>query len=256
MNEYEFVELDVKDRVASLVLNRPPGNLLHIPMMEEINAALLSLRSHEAVQVVVLRGGGREFSAGIDLDEHVAGRVQRLMQVFMRIFETIRIMNLISIAAIEGRAHGAGFELALGCNLIVATDSADFSLPQIKAGLLPPVASAILPRIAPRRRAMEWILTGNPIAVKQLEHDGVVNRVFAADRFEAGLDELIGEITDKSGPVLQLAKRAQFEAYYGTFADALSNIQTLYMKELISLEDSVEGTSAAREDRRPVWRHC
>lgn len=256
MNGYEFVELDVSDRIAILRLNRPPANLLHLPMMEELNAALLSLRSHASVQIVVLRGANGDFSAGLDLEEHVSGRVQRLMQVYMRIFETIRIMNLISIAAIEGRAHGAGFELALGCNLIVATDDADFALPQIRVGLLPPVASAILPRIAPRRKAMEWILTGNPIAALQLEHYGVVNRLYPVARFDAGLAELIAQIIDKSGPVLQLAKRAQVEAYYAPFIDALASIQSMYLKELVNLEDSAEGTSAAREHREPVWRHC
>lgn len=255
MSEYQFVELDVSDRVANLRLNRPPANRLHIPMMEEINDALLSLRSHADVLVVVVRGANGDFSAGLDLEEHVSGRVQRLMQVYMRIFETIRIMNLISIAAVEGRAHGAGFELALGCNLIVATEDAEFALPQIKTGRLAPVASAILPRIAPRRKAMEWILTGNPIAAERLAHDGVINRLLPPPRFEAGLSELVAEITDKSGPVLQLAKRAQVEAYYTTFTDALANIQALYLKELINLEDAAEGTSASREDREPVWRH-
>lgn len=255
MNEYEFIELDVSDRVVSLRLNRPPANLLHIPMMDEINHALLSLRAHEAVQIVILRGANGDFSAGLDLEEHVSGRVQRLMQVYMRIFETIRIMNLISIAAVEGRAYGAGFELALGCNLIVATDDADFALSQIRAGLLPPVASAILPRIAPRRKAMEWILTGSSIAATRLEHYGVVNRLFPPDRLDAGLDELITQIMEKSGPVLQLAKRAQVEAYYATFIDALASIQALYLKELVNLEDSAEGTRAAREEREPVWRH-
>jgi enoyl-CoA hydratase/carnithine racemase len=190
------------------------------------------------------------------MNDHVPGRVQRLMQVFMRVFETIRMMNLISVAAIEGRALGAGFELALGCNLIVARESAEFALPQVRAGIIPPVASAVLPRIAPRRKAMEWILTGNPIPARRLEHDGVVNRVFPDDAFEPQLEAFVGQIADKSGPVLQLAKRAQFEAYYATFPDALASIQTIYLRELMSLRDAAEGPAAVRENREPVWQHC
>jgi enoyl-CoA hydratase/carnithine racemase len=253
---YDFIELKVGDKVADLTLNRPPANLLHIPMMEEINDAMLSLRRYGSLQVLVVRGGKDDFSLGLDLEEHVPGRVRRLLQVFMRMFETIRMMNLISVAAVEGRAHGAGFELALGCNLIVAADSADFALPQLRDGLIPPLATAVLPRIAPRRKAMEWILTGNTIPVKRLEHDGVINRVVPASSFEQDLRSFVGQLTDKSGPVLQLAKRAQFEAYYSAFPDALASIQTLYIQELMNLQDAKEGPKAARENREPVWQHC
>ncbi|MGH7552135.1 MAG: enoyl-CoA hydratase/isomerase family protein, partial [Longimicrobiales bacterium] len=152
---YDFINLTIAEKVADLTLIRSPGNLLHIPMMEEINDAMLSLRRYDSLQVLLVRGGKEDFSLGLDLEEHVPSRVRRLLQVFMRMFENIRMMNVISIAAVEGRAHGAGFELALGCNLIVAADSAEFSLPQLHDGLIPPVATAVLPRIAPRRKAME-----------------------------------------------------------------------------------------------------
>ncbi len=252
---YDFIELAIDQKVAELTLRRPPGNLLSIVMMEEINDALLSLRSHQSLQVLVVRGSNGVFSLGLDLAEHIPQSVRRLIQVFVRIFETIRLTDVISIAAVDGSAHGAGFELALGCNLIIATDSASFALPQLRDGIIPPVAAAVLPRIAPRRKAMEWILTGSPIPVKRLEHDGVVNRLVPAAKLEKELRSFIGEITDKSGPVLQLAKRAQFEAYYSTFPDALANIQTLYLKELIALQDAKEGPRAALERREPVWQH-
>ena len=252
--DYEFIQLDFDGPVGTLTLRRPPGNLLHIAMMEEINDALLSLRSHDELLVLVLRGDG-DFCLGWDLKDHVPRRVQRMIQVFMRVFETLRMTQVISVAAVQGRAHGAGFELALGCNLIVAADNADFALPQVKLGIIPPVASAVLPRIAPRRKAMEWILTGNPIPAGRLEHDGVVNRQLPSRRFGQELRKFIGQITDKSGPVLQLARRAQFEAYYATFPDALASIQTMYLRELVQLNDAREGTKAAREERDPVWQH-
>jgi enoyl-CoA hydratase/carnithine racemase len=164
-------------------------------------------------------------------------------------------MNVVTIAAVEGRAWGAGFELAIGCNLIVASDSASFALPQVGQGLIPPVASAILPRIAPRRHAMEWILTGRELDARLLEDSGVINRVFAADAFDAPLEAFVGEITSKSGPVLQLAKRAQMEAYYATFPQALASIQALYLRELMDLQDAREGPKAVREGRAPVWKN-
>ena len=250
------LELNEPAQCATLLLDEPPSNLLRIASIEEVNDALLSLRGLRWLEVLVIRGANGTFSEGLDLTEHEPKRVKRLLQVYIRFFETIRMMDVISIAAVEGRAWGAGFELALGCNLIVAAETASFALPQISQGLIPPVATAILPRIAPRRRAMEWILTGSQISARRLEHDGVVNRVFPTEGFDEPLAAFVAEITSKSGPVLQLAKRAQFESYYSSFPDALQSIQSLYLHELLKLEDAQEGTTAAREGRTPVWKQA
>lgn len=249
------VLLSVEGEVATLVLHRPPGNVLDIATLEELNEALFGLRDEPTLKVLLIRGANGTFCDGLDLAEHTRDRVQRLLQVFVRFFETLRMVQAVTVAAVEGRAVGAGFELALGCNLFVATETATFSLPQIKMGLLPPVATAILPRIAPRRRAMEWILTGNKISARRLEHDGVINRLLPEDHFENMLAAFVKELTGKSAPVLQLARRAQMEAYYSTFPDALSSIHALYIRELIELEDSEEGTRAAREERKPEWKN-
>ncbi|MGH7449611.1 MAG: enoyl-CoA hydratase/isomerase family protein [Longimicrobiales bacterium] len=249
------LELNEESQCATLLLDRAPSNLLNIAMMEEINEALQALRGHPWLEVLVVRGANGTFSEGMDLKEHVQKRVQRMLQVYLRIFETIRMLDVITIAAIEGRAWGAGFELALGCNLIVATETSSFALPQVSQGLIPPVASAILPRIAPRRRAMEWILTGSQISARRLEHDGVVNRLFSVDAFDDPLEAFVAEITSKSGPVLQLAKRAQFEGYYSSFPDALQSIQSLYLRELMALQDAQEGPKSAREGRQPEWKN-
>lgn len=255
---YEHVDLHLNERAqcATLRLKRGSANLLTIEMMEEINDALLSLRGRPGLEVLVVRGAGQNFCEGLDLTQHQQRRVQRLLQVYVRIFETIRIVDVITIAAVEGRAWGGGFELALGCNLIVAADNASFALPQVHFGLIPPVAAAILPRIAPRRRAMEWILTGNEISAQQLEHHGVLSRVVPGSDFEKELGAFVAQITGKSAPVLQLAKRAQYESYYASFPEALQNIQALYLRELMQLEDAKEGPRAIREGRTPVWKNA
>lgn len=250
------VRLEIHDQWATLWLDREPENLLTIAMMEAINDALQSLREDSALEVLVLRGANGTFSDGWDLREHGQRRVQRLLQIYARIFETLRMMNVITIAAVEGRAWGAGFELAIGCNLIVATHTASFALPQVGQGLIPPVAAAILPRVAPRRKAMEWILTGTEVSPAMLEASGVINRLFATDELDSGLEAFVAEITSKSGPVLQLAKRAQMEAYYATFPQALASIQALYLRELMDLDDAREGPKAAREGRAPQWKNA
>lgn len=250
---YQYLKLDIESEVATLRLDRPSCNLLNIDVLEELNDAVLSLRSHKTLEVIVLRGTAPCFSEGMDLSEHVPERIQRLIAVYMRLFETLRMMDAIEIAAVEGKAWGAGFELALGCNLFVAADDASFKLPETTYGVFPPIACAILPRVVPRRKAMEWILTGNEISAARLEHDGVINRLLPADDFDAGLKSFVQEITAKSKPVLELAKRAQFEAYYSTFPEAMSRVQSLYVRELMALEDARKGPAAHLAGNTYEW---
>lgn len=253
--KYKYLKLDIGDEVATLCLSRPPANLLNIEMVEELNEAILGLRAHREIEVLIIRGGRSAFSEGLDLEELVPARMQRLMQVYMRLFETLRMMDVVQIAAVEGKALGAGFEVALGCNLFVAADTATFAFPETSMGMFPPIATGILPRIAPRRKAMEWILTGNEVSAQELHHHGVLNRLLPADGFDAALNGFVGEITSRSGPVLALAKRAQFEAYYSTFPEAMSRAQSLFLRELMDLEDAQEGVRARKEGRPPRWKN-
>ena len=252
---YKYIRVDRGRRYATLTLDRKPGHLLNIDMMDEINQGLLDLRNKRSVEVLVIRGEGGSFCHGMDMKDHTKERLQRLLQVYSRIFETIRLIDMVTIAAVEGKAWAAGFELALGCNLIVAEEGASFRLPEIERGIIPHIASIILPRVVPRRRAMEWILTGQEISAADLSHVGLLNRVLPRDGFDDGLKSFVAELTDKSGPVLQLAKRAQYEAYYSTYEEALYRVQNLYMRELMELHDSQEGIDAHLEDRDASWKH-
>lgn len=252
---YKHLTLDIAPEVATLSLNRPPANLLNIEMVEELNEALTALRTHRSLEVLVVRGASQNFCGGFDLDDVVPQRFQRMLQLYMRIFESLRMMDLVQIAAVQGEARGAGFEIALGCNLFVAAEDARFALPETSMGMFPPIATAILPRIAPRRKAMEWILTGNTVSAEELHHHGVVNRLLPNADFDAQLNAFVADITSKSGPILALAKRAQFEAYYSTFPEAMSRAQTLFLRDLMDLQDAAEGLRAAREKRAPEWKN-
>jgi enoyl-CoA hydratase/carnithine racemase len=253
---YVALERSHEGQVATLTLERPPDNVMSLDMMDEINGALLTLREAADLKVLVVRGSGRTFSAGIDLTEHSRDRVTRLIQVFHRIFETIRMLNVVSIAAVNGPAVGGGFALALGCNLVVARRSARFSLPEVAMGLVPPVACVILPRAAPRRKAMEWILLGEAIPADELASYGLVNRVFADDDFDAGLAAMVDRLIARSGPVLQLARRAQTESYYATYEEALFKVENLYLRELLSLQDPYEGVAATLAGREAQWSNA
>ncbi len=250
----QFVDSTYADGVATITLDRPPQNLLNIEMMEQMNSAVLALRDRHELKVLVLRGNGAAFCGGVDLADHTRDKVSRMLQVFHRIFETMRLVDVIAVAAVDGPALGGGFELAIGCNMVVASESAVFGLPQIKMGLFPPLAAVVLPRAGLRRKAMEWILTGDEIASSELQQFGIVNRVFPDAEFDDQLLRFVEKLTAKSGPVLQLAKRAQLESYYATYEEGLYKVENTYLRDLMSLEDSREGIEAAREGREPKWR--
>ncbi|MBX6364242.1 MAG: enoyl-CoA hydratase/isomerase family protein [Gemmatimonadetes bacterium] len=251
---YKHVRLDFHEKHAVVTIDRPPENLLGLEAMEEVSAALTAVRERPGIEVLVLRGAGGVLG-DFDLEQVTKSRVRRLIQVYHRIFETVRMMDAVSIAAVEKRATGAGFELALVCNLIVAGEGSTFQLPALNYGLIPTIASAMLPRLAPRRRAMEWILTGCEIPVAQLEHDGIVNRVVPLKSFDRKLDAFIGEITGKSGAVLRLAKKAQFASYGASYEDALARAHAIFLGDLMDLHDSEEGLRAHREGRAPQWKN-
>ncbi len=250
---FEHIDLRFDGSVATLTLNRPPLNVMHLEMLEQINAALLDLRGRSDLKVLLVRGSPEAFSAGIDLTEHTRDKVGRLIQVFHRTFETIRLLDVIAVAAVEGVAFGGGFQLAIGCNLVVASESARFAVPETKIGLFPPLACVVLPRAAPRRKAMEWILTGDEIPASELMSHGLVNKVFPDASFDAHLDDFITKLSSKSGPVLQLAKRAQTESYYSGYEEALYKAENLYLRDLMALDDSVEGVEAWLEKRDAQW---
>lgn len=254
--EFVKTELTHGGEVARLTLDRPPLNVMSIEMMEEVNEALLGMRQHEELKVLLVRGAGEAFCAGTDAREHTRDRITRMLQVFHRIFETIRLLDVISVAAVDGLASESGFELAIGCNLVLANESARFVLPQVRRGVFPPVACVILPRAAPRRKAMEWIMLGEEVTATELASYGLVNRVYPDDAFEEGLEAFIERLTANSAPVLQLARRAQTESYYATYEEALYKVENLYLRDLMALMDSHEGIAAFLEEREPQWRNA
>lgn len=257
---YQYIEVEVKTagetgEVAKLRMKRPPTNLLTIDMIEEMNDAVLHLQRNRSLEALVITGDNGCFSEGFAVDELVPDRTQRLMQVYMRLFETLRMLDAVQIAAVQGPAIGAGFEVALACNLFLASEDATFALPETSWGIIPPVATAILPRIAPRRKAMEWIVTNAVIPASELQHYGVVNRLLPSDKFDAAVDAFVANVANKSGRVLEIAKRAQFEAYNASFAESLSRSHTIFLRELMDLEDAREGLEARREGRTPHWKN-
>lgn len=255
MPSYQFIDYRRGNARADLVLKRPPRNLLNVEMIEEIVAALDELRADDTLKVLVLRASGNHFCSGIELAELTAERIGLLMPAYTRLFDFINGIRGVVIAGIQGEAFGAGCELACFCDITVGGRGAKFCFPDIKRGLFPPIASAILPRLIGRNRAFDWIFSGRAINAEEAHANDLISRIVPDDQLESFIEEYATRLVSLSAPALTLAKRALDGALYSPVMEALKKTESTYMLDLMNSLDPHEGIKAALEGRAPVWRN-
>ena len=244
----------IQPGVARITLNRPPLNILNLAMMKEINSALEATSSQSGAKLLVIDHEGRAFSAGVDVKDHTADKVEEMIEVFHRTFRLLNSLELPTLAVVEGAALGGGCELAAFCDMVVASERATFGQPEIKVGVFPPVAAVILPHLIGRNRALEMILTGEAVGASEAQQMGLVNRVFPAEGFREKVEEFIAKLTSPSAAVLKLAKRAVDRGLYVSVDEAMSRAEQIYLGDLMRTEDAHEGLGAFMEKRKPQWK--
>jgi cyclohexa-1,5-dienecarbonyl-CoA hydratase len=254
--EFQHIMFEKKAGAAWLVLNRPPLNVLDIAMMREINAALETLSEDLAVKVLVVEAaeGSKAFSAGVDVSEHTADMVEEMIEVFHRIFRQLDALDVPSVAAVGGAALGGGCELALFCDMVIASEKASFGQPEIQVGVFPPVAAVALPGIIGPKKTFELLLTGDRIRAAEAERLGLVNRVVPPGELRVAVEELVGKLSNLSAAVLRLTVKAVRVGSVRRFDEGLAAVEELYLGPLMDTEDAHEGLAAFMERRGPVWR--
>lgn len=251
---YEFIKLDLAEGLATLTLNREPLNVLNIAMMKEMNAALDSLMGQN-VKVLLVKAEGKAFSAGVDVGEHLGDQVNEMIEVFHGIFRRMDALNCVSVASVQGAALGGGCELAVYCDLVVASAKAKFAQPEIMVGVFPPIAALAFPRQIGYKKALELILTGDTIGAEEAVRLGLANQAVPPEELAAATDKLVGKLMKLSGLVLRLSKKAVLKGLKESDPeDALKKIEKVYLKELMVTQDAEEGLKAFLEKRAPVWR--
>ncbi|NMB41204.1 MAG: enoyl-CoA hydratase [Firmicutes bacterium] len=250
---YEFLKTKNEDGLISITLNRPPLNVLTIPMMEEMIKALKWARQEQGT-LVLIDAEGKAFSAGVDVADHTPDKIDQMIDVFDRLFEAMYLMEKPLVAAVNGAALGGGYEVVIACDMVVASEKAKLGQPEINVGVLPPVACYILPRLVSWPRAMEIVLSGEVFDAKRAEQMGLVNKVLPAEDFAAGTKEFLKKFTVQSSVVLELTKKAARAGLGKGFMEGLKDIDAIYLNELMKTEDAIEGLQAFMDKRRPVWK--
>ena len=252
---YSTIQFYPGPRVASIVLDRPPLNIIDLDMLDELHAAWTEVEELKAQVTVISSAGDRAFSAGVHVADHMPGKIEMMINNFHHLVLRIRESDCITIAAIHGYTLGGGAELAMVCDLVLAADDTQVGQPETSLGCYPPVAVAHLPQAIGLHKASEMILLGEPIAAVEAERLGLINKVVPRASLNATVDIYAGKLLAKSSVVLALTKRALREGAGQNFERALDRSQELYLHDLIKTEDMVEGMKAFLEKREPSWNN-
>jgi cyclohexa-1,5-dienecarbonyl-CoA hydratase len=259
MTETSAVLYVRQERVATVTLNRPPLNILDIPAIQALDDTLAHLDQEEGLQLVVLRGaGGRAFSAGVSVQDHTPDKIRPMLEGLHGAVRRLRGLAPVTVAAVHGHCLGGGMELALACDLVIATDDARFGQPEIELGCYPPVAAALYPSLLGSGRTLDLLLSGRTFLCDEAERLGLVTRRVATGDLAAAIERFAAEVTGKSAAVTRLIKqavRAGSRLDERSFDEALAENERLYLEELAQTEDMGEGIAAFLEKRRPVWKH-
>jgi cyclohexa-1,5-dienecarbonyl-CoA hydratase len=240
-------------RVARLRLERPPLNILTIAMIQEIRRALASLDLTRGLRAVVLSAEGKAFCAGVSVEEHLPPTTEAMIECFHAVFRQLRALSCPTLAVVEGAALGGGCELACFADVVIATEAATFGVPEIKLGVLPPIAAVHFPSRIGLARTLQLVLSGATIDAREALRIGLVDEVVAAEQAEAAVQARLEAFRCHSVSALRLAKRAVLAGAGDDFEERLRAVERLYLDQLVKTPDAVEGLKAFLEKRPPVW---
>lgn len=253
---YELILSEKRNRVGLITLNRPQAlNALNNQLMREVMDALDSFDRDEGIGAMVITGNEKAFAAGADIKEMADKSLTEMMdRDHVAVFGRIRTIRKPVIAAVSGWALGGGCEVALSCDMIVASESARFGQPEITIGVIPGAGGTQrLTRAVGKAIAMEMILNNRTLTAQEAHQFGLVNRVVPLDSYLDEALKLAEEIASRAPLAVYAAKKMINQSYELSLQEGLiEERQTFY--KLFASEDQKEGMKAFMEKRKPEWR--
>jgi cyclohexa-1,5-dienecarbonyl-CoA hydratase len=248
------IALDIQGPLARVMLAHPPLNVIDFPMMDEMLAAFAQLEQHSEVSVVVISGGERGFSAGVDVAAHTPEKIPAMLQKFHGVIGALVKLPKITMAEVHGVCLGGGAELAMVCDMAYTTRDAKWGFPEITLGCYPPVACAALAALAGQKRAAELVFTGRTFSGDQAAAWGLANEAHTEGELQRAIQGTLDYLLKLSPAALAVAKKA-FYAWDSIHLDkGLARAEKIYLEELMQTEDVKEGIAAWMEKRKPAWR--
>ena len=254
-NQYQHLRIEKLGKVGHLILNRPHVlNAAHQAAAMEVDAAARALASDPGLRLIAIRGAGRAFCTGIDLGELAAGRIDmryfRIWEDALRCFET---MDKLVLCLIHGHAIGGGLQLALACDIRVATAGASLAVPAISEGLIPGLGTFRLARYIGLGRAKQMIFSGDAVTGEEALAIGLVDHLIPEDTMAPAFETLIDKYMAANSEGCRLSKHALTECFdlgYEAFLDRYMGLQ----ERAFESEDFGEAMTAYRAKRAPDWR--
>lgn len=252
------VRYEISDRIATITLSRPDKrNALTQHMFARLNEVVGDVEKNSDLRVLVIRGeSGSVFCAGDDLAELAAMDVVQVRDFLIRAqgtFTRLEALSIPVVAAVEGHALGGGLELALACDLILASSNAALGLPETKLGVIPGLGGTIrLPRRVGLGRAKELVYSGRLVQADEAKNMGLVEAVYSAEEFDAKVMEFARSLASKSPSALALAKSTINRGMDASLEAGLA-LEREAFAYCFALPDAKEGISAFLEKRKPVF---
>lgn len=253
VDNFKNIEYEPMGSGVTITLNKPPLNIMNIEMMEELAAALKNVVRTQP-KFLLLRANGKAFSAGVDVSDHTEENATHMITAFHKMFHIMTHMMTPAIAAVKGACLGGGCELATFCDIVIASQDAKFGQPEIKVGVMAPVAAAFFPKLLGCRKTLELLLTGATISAQEAQQIGLINKAVPDDAFENEIADTVKTLSALSGPVLRLNKKAVMDGLELDFERALGGVEDIYIQELMATEDAKEGLAAFLKKRPPEWK--
>ena len=250
---YESIIFEKEDNIAILTFNRPDArNAVNNQVRAEFTAAIAEVEADDAIKVMILTGSGKAFASGVDIKEFNQTTPYHAHNLF-RLGERVEKLPKPVIAAVNGFCLGGGNEIALGCDIIIASERAKFGQPELNIGVIPGGgATQRLPRMIGVCRAKELIFTSDIITAEEAFKLGMINRVVPEDQLMPTAKEMAKKIATKSPAALKLAKQAINYGMQTSLESGLKYEYELYSLSL-GLEDKAEGVNAFLEKRAPKF---
>jgi enoyl-CoA hydratase len=254
---FDTLSLDIDDHRASLTIQRPDQlNSLNVDVLRDLDAACEQLAEREALRVLTIEGEGRAFIAGADIPtmkEGDADAREAFVDLGHRVTRNLTRLDVPVVAGVDGFALGGGLEVALACDIVVASRRAEFGLPETSLGLIPGFGGTQrLARFVGWHRAREIVLTARRVDAAEAHQIGLVSRLFDVDTFDDKLDELVQTLASRAPIATRAAKEVMRRGADVGIDEALDGEREVFLN-VIDTDDAEEGMAAFLESRTPEF---